>query len=168
MVRQDGTSVIPGHTGVTRSTTRADAAAPSLSQDCGRIGELLARIGDKWSVMIVMVLAGGPRRFSQIKHEIGGVSQRMLTLTLRGLERDGLVTRTVQPTTPPRVDYELTALGHSLREPVAGLGNWAYAHLDVIDEARRVFDARAGRPAQPARKGTRSIRPLAGAGARRT
>jgi DNA-binding HxlR family transcriptional regulator len=143
------------------------AAGPALSQDCGRIGTLLARIGDKWSVMIVMLLAAGPRRFSELKHEIGGVSQRMLTLTLRGLERDGLVSRTVHPTTPPRVDYELTPLGHSLREPVAGLGNWAFAHLDVIDKARRDYDARVAGQAGPASRGVARAAGSIGAAARR-
>ena len=82
-----------------------------VSTDCTRVGRVLARIGDKWTVLIVRQLAEGPRRFGELKREIGGVSQRMLTLTLRGLERDGLVTRTVTPTIPPRVDYALTFLG---------------------------------------------------------
>lgn len=91
----------------------------------------------------MMQLRDGPRRFSQLKREIGSVSQRMLTLTLRGLERDGLVTRTVFPTIPPRVDYELTVLGHSLRQPVEALGCWAFANLDAIDQARLDFDRRS-------------------------
>jgi DNA-binding HxlR family transcriptional regulator len=101
---------------------------------------VLSRVGDKWTVLVVMLLKGGPRRFNELKREIGGISQRMLTLTLRGLERDGLVQRTVYPTTPPRVDYELTATGHSLREPVEALGAWAFAHMDLIDQARKKFD----------------------------
>ncbi|WP_413730098.1 winged helix-turn-helix transcriptional regulator [Sodalis sp. RH22] len=115
----------------------------SMALDCPRVSTLLSRIGDKWTVLVVMLLREGPRRFSELKREIGGISQRMLTLTLRGLERDGLVVRTVYPTTPPRVDYELTRLGHELREPVEALGKWALAHLDVIDQARHDFDARA-------------------------
>lgn len=103
---------------------------------------MLARVGDKWSVLIVMLLAGGPRRFNEMKRMVDGISQRMLTLTLRGLERDGLVTRTVFPTIPPRVDYELTALGRSLCEPVMALGGWARANIEAIDAAQSDFDKR--------------------------
>jgi DNA-binding HxlR family transcriptional regulator len=115
------------------------------------VGEVLARIGDKWSVLTVMLLRKGPRRFNELRREIGGVSQRMLTFTLRGLERDGLVTRTVFPTVPPRVDYELTPLGHSLRESVEALGNWVFANLATIEKSRRAFDERvaAAAPAAP-------------------
>jgi DNA-binding HxlR family transcriptional regulator len=102
----------------------------------------LARIGDKWSVLVVMTLGAGPRRFNDIKRAVGGVSQRMLTLTLRGLERDGLVTRTLFPTIPPRVEYELTELGHSLRAPVEALGVWAHVNRPHIEKARAKFDAR--------------------------
>ena len=117
-----------------------EGSGHSLSQNCSRVSEVLSRIGDKWTVLVVMLLRDGPRRFSVLKREIGGVSQRMLTLTLRGLERDGLVTRTVFATVPPRVDYELTELGQSLRVPVEALGAWTFAHLDVLDAARRKFD----------------------------
>jgi DNA-binding HxlR family transcriptional regulator len=113
-----------------------------LAGDCRAVSGVLARIGDKWSVLIVMLLGGGPRRFSEIKRAVGGISQRMLTLTLRGLERDGLVTRTVFATVPPRVDYELTDLGRSLKAPVEALGLWARTHQDEIEAARRRFDAR--------------------------
>jgi DNA-binding HxlR family transcriptional regulator len=89
-----------------------------------------------------MLLGDGPRRFNEIKRMIGGISQRMLTLTLRGLERDGLVTRTVFPTIPPRVDYELTDLGHGLAAPVKALGQWAFEHLVEIEGARQKFDGR--------------------------
>jgi DNA-binding HxlR family transcriptional regulator len=89
-----------------------------------------------------MSLASGPRRFNELKRVIGGVSQRMLTLTLRGLERDGFVTRTVFPTIPPRVDYALTDLGRSLLVPIQALGDWAFAHIPVIEAARREFDGR--------------------------
>ena len=111
--------------------------------DCRAVSQVLARVGDKWSVLIVMLLGDGPRRFSEIKRMVGGISQRMLTLTLRGLERDGLVTRTVFPTIPPRVDYALTDLGRSLSAPVQALGDWARANQDRIEAARRQFDARA-------------------------
>ena len=113
------------------------------SSDCRAVSSVLARVGDKWSVLIVALLGDGPKRFNEIKRMVGGISQRMLTLTLRGLERDGLVTRTVFPTVPPRVDYELTALGRSLWEPVDALGAWARAHQPEIEAARQRFDARA-------------------------
>jgi len=91
----------------------------------------------------VALLGGGPRRFNDIKRMVGGISQRMLTLTLRGLERDGLVTRTVTPSNPPRVDYRLTELGFSLWQPVELLSNWARAHRVPIEAARRAFDGKA-------------------------
>jgi DNA-binding HxlR family transcriptional regulator len=103
---------------------------------------VLARVGDKWSVFVIMMLIDGPQRFNELKRTIGGISQRMLTLTLRGLERDGLVTRTVFPTIPPRVDYELTDLGRGLAKPVQALGQWAFAHLPEIEGARTRYDAR--------------------------
>ncbi|WP_371347061.1 winged helix-turn-helix transcriptional regulator [Ancylobacter sp. IITR112] len=116
---------------------------PFHTESCLAVSRVLARVGDKWSVLIVMLLAGGPRRFNEMKRMINGISQRMLTLTLRGLERDGLVSRTVYPTIPPRVDYELTPLGHSLREPVMALGQWVEANLADIAEAQAEFDRRA-------------------------
>lgn len=112
-------------------------------ESCLPVRAILARVGDKWSVLIVMLLADGPKRFSDLRRAVDGISQRMLTLTLRGLERDGLVSRTVLPTNPPRVDYELTPLGHSLREPVSALGQWAVAHQTEVDAARRRFDEAA-------------------------
>ena len=123
------------------------AAHGGLSQTpgCQNVSRVLARVGDKWSVMIVMLLGDGPRRFNELKRLVGGISQRMLTLTLRGLERDGLVTRTLFPTIPPRVDYALTPLGHSLRIPVRALGNWAFQHHAEIAQARHSFDQR-GQP----------------------
>ena len=111
-----------------------------LPDSCKAVSDVLARVGDKWSVLIVMLLGDGPRRFNELKRMVGGISQRMLTLTLRGLERDGLVTRTLFPTIPPRVDYELTPLGRSLSEPVKALGAWAEAHHPEIARARQAFD----------------------------
>ena len=111
-------------------------------QTCQRVNEVLSRVGDKWSVLVVMMLSDGPRRFNELKRMIGKISQRMLTLTLRGLERDGLVTRTVTPTNPPRVDYELTELGSSLRCPVHALGTWVMQNIDTIEKARDDFDRR--------------------------
>ena len=114
------------------------------SADCQRISQVLARIGEKWSVLIIMLLASGPQRFSEIKHAINGISQRMLTLCLRGLERDGLIKRTVIAVMPPHVEYELTPLGHSLTVPVIALGSWANEHIEAIDAARASFDAEEG------------------------
>jgi len=110
-------------------------------ESCTPVRAILARIGDKWSILTIMLLSGGTKRFSELQREIDGISQRMLTLTLRGLERDGLVTRTVYPSIPPRVEYTLTAMGRSLREPVVALGQWAQAHAPAIDDARRRYDA---------------------------
>jgi DNA-binding HxlR family transcriptional regulator len=110
--------------------------------ECRKVSQILARVGDKWSVLVIMQIESGPRRFNEIKRAIGGISQRMLTLTLRGLERDGLVTRIIFPTIPPRVEYELTNLGRSLCRPVIALGTWAQAHLAEIDAARSAFDQR--------------------------
>src|ERR1700729_3301010 len=113
-----------------------------LPADCRAISDILARIGDKWSVLVVTRLGDKPMRFNELRRSIGGISQRMLTLTLRGLERDGLLTRTVFPTIPPRVDYALTQLGRSLRCAVEPLGSWARAHVADIHKAREKFDGR--------------------------
>jgi len=110
------------------------------SEDCRGVSSILARVGDKWSVLIIVLLGDGPKRFNEIKRLVGGISQRMLTLTLRGLERDGLVTRTLFPTIPPRVDYELTPLGRSLWKAVEPLGSWARDHIGDIHKARDKFD----------------------------
>ena len=110
--------------------------------DCRNVASILARVGDKWSVFVIMMLSDGPKRFNELKRMINGISQRMLTLTLRGLERDGLVTRTIFPTIPPRVDYELTDLGRGLSQPVEALGQWAKDHLVQIESARSHFDKR--------------------------
>lgn len=110
------------------------------SHDCRAVSAILARVGDKWSVLIISRLGEGPRRFNEIKRMIGGISQRMLTLTLRNLERDGLISRTVTPSVPPRVDYALTELGRGLLGPVTGLAEWAVAHQPCIAAARTRFD----------------------------
>jgi DNA-binding HxlR family transcriptional regulator len=103
---------------------------------------VLTIVGDKWTVMIVMVLIERPRRFNEIKRLIGGISQQMLTRTLKALERDGMVSRTVHPTVPPQVEYALTDLGHSLSRPLRDLGEWAGAHLEQILENRVGYDMR--------------------------
>ena len=138
------TALKPAAQSAAKTVTRP--SAPKLdpeSSDCRAVSAVLQRIGDKWTVLIVALLGDGPKRFSEIKRMVGGISQRMLTLTLRGLERDGLVTRTVFPTIPPRVDYELTDLGRSLWRPVEALGAWAREHQPQIEAARRRFDDRA-------------------------
>ncbi len=126
--------MIPKHSEVT--------ALDHNSTDCRAVNGVLARVGDKWSVLIIGLLGDGPRRFNEMKRMVGGISQRMLTLTLRGLERDGLLTRTIFPTIPPRVDYELTKLGRSLRCAVEPLGSWARAHVADIHKAQEKFDGR--------------------------
>ncbi len=110
---------------------------------CVAVREVLNLVGDKWSVQVVGTLGGGPLRFTELKRSIERISQRMLTLTLRGLERDGLVSRTVTPTIPPRVDYELTKLGRTLLDPVRALAKWAARHREEIQTARDQFDAAA-------------------------
>ena len=112
-----------------------------VPEDCRAVSEVLARVGDKWTVLVVSTLGDGPKRFNELRKALGSISQRMLTLTLRGIERDGLVTRTVLPTNPPRVDYELTRLGRSLLEPVSELGLWARKNRPTIAQARARFDA---------------------------
>lgn len=115
----------------------------SETEPCKKVSQLLSRIGDKWSVLVVMMLGEKSLRFNELRREIGGVSQKMLSSTLRNLERDGFVSRTVTPTVPPRVDYALTPLGRELLNPVAALGEWAMANTDRIDEARNRYDSAA-------------------------
>ena len=117
---------------------------------CPAVREVLNRVGDKWSVQIVDLLGDGPMRFSDLRRSIEGISQRMLTLTLRGLERDGLVSRTVFPEIPPRVVYELTKLGNTLLEPISALAGWAEAQRTSIQQARETFDAREAKKARRA------------------
>ena len=110
--------------------------------------EMLARVGDKWSVYVIHVLGdAGTLRFNELRSRVNGISQRMLTVTLRGMERDGLVTRRVYPEVPPRVEYALTKLGATLRQLVRGLVEWSGAHLTEVDSARAAYDARNRGPA---------------------
>ena len=113
-----------------------------VTGNCMAVHEVLSQIGDKWTVLIVRSLNDGPRRFSELKRDVEGISQRMLTLNLKTLERDGFITRTVYPTVPPRVDYELTPLGHSLSEPLGVIAQWAITNRQRIVDARMAFDAR--------------------------
>lgn len=117
---------------------------------CPAVREVLNRVGDKWSVLVVSLLGDGPKRFNELRRSIEGVSQRMLTLTLRGLERDGLITRTVEPTIPPKVEYELTKLGKTLLEPVFALSKWAVDHRVAIHEAQMKFDAKQAKKSKAA------------------
>ena len=133
----------PGHTDVTANErSLPDRAVDHSSVCCKAVGSVLTRVGDKWSVLVVMSLDDGPYRFNELKRRIGGISQRMLTLTLRGLERDGLVERTFFPTIPPKVSYALTGLGRSLRDPVGALGQWAVEHRVTVERSRELYDAR--------------------------
>lgn len=127
--KQEGTKLIPANLHV--------------ADECRAVSEVLARVGDKWTILVVNELGQGPRRFNEIRRALGSISQRMLTLTLRNLQRDGLVTRTVFPTIPPKVEYELTALGRSLLVPVSGIGLWVRQNREAIQEARKRFDATA-------------------------
>jgi DNA-binding HxlR family transcriptional regulator len=115
-----------------------------VTVDCRPVTDALARTGDKWTILIVMQLEAGPQRFSALRRAIDGISQKMLALTLRGLERDGYVMRTVHPTKPPSVDYELTELGREMVGPVRTLGYWVMDNLHRIESARAAFDSRAG------------------------
>jgi DNA-binding HxlR family transcriptional regulator len=134
-----------------------------LPADCRAVSDVLARVGDKWSVLVVTRLGSGPLRFNELRRSIGGISQRMLTLTLRGLERDGLITRTVFATVPPRVEYALTALGRDLLQPVSALGDWALRNQARIARARDQFDSTAKSSAVPARREARHGGLVAGA-----
>ena len=118
------------------------------AEDC-KIREILDRVGDKWSMLVLNILGGGPQRFSALRRAIEGISQRMLTRTLRLLERDGLVQRTVYPTVPPQVEDALTPLGCTLQEPVRALAVWAGAHQAEVLAARARFDAHEEVPIDP-------------------
>ena len=131
---QEGTRMSLSHIDLSHDMPAPDAGG------CVATRKILDRIGDKWSLYIVAMLANGPRRFNELKRSIDGISQRMLTLTLRGLERDGLITRTMYPTIPPRVDYELTDMGRTLLKPVMALVNWASENQVAIAEAQKRFD----------------------------
>jgi len=124
---QEGTPVIPSNL--------------HEPEDCRAASEVLSRVGDKWTILVVWTLGDGSKRFNELRKSLGSISQRMLTLTLRGLERDGLVTRTVFATIPPRVEYELTKLGRSLLLPVSELGSWARKNRSAIQNSRQRYDS---------------------------
>lgn len=129
------------HTGVTTGAADLEPCGQPDHPDCG-IRDVLDRVGDKWSVLVVVELARGPRRFRELQRAVDGISQRMLTLTVRRLERDGLVLRTVYPTVPAQVDYRLTPTGASLTHLVAALADWSLEHRADIARARGDYDAR--------------------------
>jgi DNA-binding HxlR family transcriptional regulator len=135
----------PGNIKGTRSL-RDDPACPLTR-------EVLTRVGDKWSVLVIVLLGEGTKRFSELKRLVEGISQRMLTITLRGLERDGLVERTVFPTVPPRVEYGLTTLGTTLLKTVRELANWANSNRDEVERARAQFDRRESTEARRLQRG---------------
>lgn len=114
----------------------------NLSIDCRGVSEILGLVGDKWTIQVVVALRDGPRRFNDIKRQVGGISQQMLTLTLKALVRDGMAERTVYNTTPPQVEYALTDLGQSLSEHVRPLAQWAQVHLATIHDNRLRNDAK--------------------------
>ncbi|MFD6949087.1 HxlR family transcriptional regulator [Nocardiopsis sp. TSRI0078] len=130
----------PTHTGVTADAADLAPCGRSDHPDCG-IRDVLDRVGDKWSVLVIVELAHGPRRFRRLQRAIDGISQRMLTLTVRRLERDGLVLRTVYPTVPAQVDYRLTETGASLIHLVKALADWSLEHRDTVARARRAYDS---------------------------
>jgi len=140
---EDGTLATQRHTGVTEVDIRACANA-DLEDHC-RVREILDRVADKWSLLVIALLATRGHRFTELRSSIDGISQRMLTLTLRRLERDGLVRRTVHPVVPPRVDYDLTPLGATLIDPIEALVQWVADHTPEIVAARADYEARAAR-----------------------
>ena len=149
---EDGTSMSPGNT---RDTDETPRIRPVLNPRRGQgvtnscdtpeaieVRQILNRVGDKWSILVIAMLDQGTRRFTELRREVEGISQRMLALTLRQLERDGLVERTVYPVVPPKVEYALTDLGSTLLESVRGLVTWAMEHRGQVAAARVVYDAR--------------------------
>ncbi|WP_163552347.1 winged helix-turn-helix transcriptional regulator [Candidatus Frankia alpina] len=134
-------SVVSQHGG-RQADTRAAAVLAVRDDATCRVREILDRVGDKWTLAVVSELGRGSHRFTELRRAVPGISQRMLTSTLRGLERDGLVCRTVHPVVPPRVDYELTELGRTLLDTAWALMSWALEHMDQIDDARQEYDGR--------------------------
>ncbi|MYX76243.1 helix-turn-helix domain-containing protein [Streptomyces sp. SID3915] len=130
--------------------TATDSEPEPVRQDASRFRAVLGMVGDKWSLLVVCNLEEGPRRFSELKRSVDGISQRMLTATLRNLERDGILTRTVHNVMPPHVSYALTPMGSTLREATLPLLEWSAEHLALIDDARAQYDTRADtRPPSP-------------------
>jgi DNA-binding HxlR family transcriptional regulator len=135
---EEGTLMFPSHEEL--PSALPSASERETSPTCIVVREILDRVGDKWSVLVISMLGERGRRFSEMRRAIDGISQRMLTLTLRQLERDGIVSRTVHATVPPRVDYALTPLGESVLEPITALTHWAAEHGTDVAEARTRYD----------------------------
>ncbi|MFF7457966.1 winged helix-turn-helix transcriptional regulator [Kitasatospora sp. NPDC008115] len=138
---EEGTLKSPTHCAVTEDDY--DVLQWDTREDC-EVRQILDRIADKWSLLVIALLDRGSLRFTELRREIHGISQRMLTVTLRQLERDGLVERTVHPVVPPRVEYALTPLGRTLHETVRSLVTWTETHQREIAAARAAYDARVG------------------------
>ena len=132
------------------------------SEICRTVGDILGRVGDKWAVFIIVMLKGGSLRFGELEKRIATVSKKMLTLTLRGLERDGYVTRTVTATVPTRVDYQLTDMGRDLLKPLDALANWALSHRTEVEAARQAFDAHHGAGPGASERQRRTVSPAGG------
>lgn len=143
------------------------AVRSKITHDDCPVRDVLKRIGDKWSILVVAVLRDGPLRFNELRRSVDGISQRMLTLTLRSLERDGLVARTVTPSTPPRVDYRLTRSGRTLLVPVMALATWAEKNRPVIRDARARFDEEAGLEVLPSHRVQHGVAASTGPGTAR-
>lgn len=138
---QEGTLKKPSHLKVPDNRRNCAKSFSDLTAEvCQSVGDVLARIGDKWSILIIAMLSRGSMRFTELKRSIGSISQKVLTTTLRGLERDGYISRTVTPSIPPRVDYELTELGRDVLVPVIALAQWALLSRKRVEAARVKFD----------------------------
>ena len=135
----------PGHLNVT-TPCRSMGFSDIPADICHSVGDVLARVGDKWSILVIAMLSRGSMRFSELKRSLGSISQKVLTTTLRGLERDGYITRKVTPSIPPRVDYELTQLGADVLIPVTALAMWAFSRRSDVEAARSCFDQQSGTP----------------------
>lgn len=137
---QEGTLKKPSHLNVPNQKKCIKTFSDLPPDVCQSVGDVLALVGDKWSILIIAMLAGGSMRFTELKRAVGSISQKVLTTTLRGLERDGYISRTVTPSIPPRVDYELTDLGRNVLVPVEALAKWALMSRQRVEAARRDFD----------------------------
>jgi DNA-binding HxlR family transcriptional regulator len=147
MDMEEGTSKSPSYCESTVDYGDADPFQWDTREDC-QVRQILDRIADKWSLLVIALLENRRLRFTELRREIDGVSQRMLTVTLRSLERDGLVKRTVHPVVPPRVEYELTSLGRTLHATIQSLVTWTEKHQEEIAAARTAYDSRAADAAE--------------------
>ncbi|MEV7285525.1 helix-turn-helix domain-containing protein [Streptomyces sp. NPDC093252] len=155
---EEGTSKSPSYCDSTVDYGDADPFQWDTREDC-EVRQILDRIADKWSLLVIALLDNRRLRFTELRREIDGVSQRMLTVTLRQLERDGLVRRTVHPVVPPRVDYELTSLGKTLHATIQSLVTWTEEHRQEVATARAAYDAREAAETGPATAAPASPRP---------